>query len=155
MKLMTSGYLHQLFKKQDPGTIIRRNNVRKVVRDSGIKHIMTNNIILIDVDQFLSKANPYKIKEHDYVIPRLRSITTAANEWNNNRKNGERFIHKDEIHALITKNIPVFRYKHGNRWIINYDQLEEYLKELSKTKNENWEKLLKYWNKKNQSSHKK
>ena len=137
MKLMTSGYLHRLFQKEDPGTIVRRNNVRRIAKIKNIKHIMTNNIILIDVDEFLCKTNPYKITEHVYDIPRLRTVTSAAAEWNKHRKK-ERYIHVDEITALFKTNIPVFRYRHGNRWIVNYDQLEPFLKEVAKTPSPLW-----------------
>ena len=48
MKYMTSGDLHRMFKQEDEGTIIRRNNVRRIALQNGIKNTLTQNIILID-----------------------------------------------------------------------------------------------------------
>ena len=37
MKYMTSGDIHRMFKQEDEGTIIRRNNVRRIALENGIK----------------------------------------------------------------------------------------------------------------------
>ena len=95
---------------------------------------MIANIILIDEQDFINKMNPYKVTEHIYKVPRLRNIDGCVKEWNKQRRKGERYIHADEISAFLKKDCTVFKYKFGNRWIINYDQLEPYLKEISKTK---------------------
>ena len=36
MKYMTSGDIHRMFKQEDKGTIIRRNNVRRIALENGI-----------------------------------------------------------------------------------------------------------------------
>lgn len=152
MKYKTSGNIHRLFIKEDAGTIVTRNNVRRLCLQNNIKHLMTANIILIDEQDFIDKMNPYKVTEHIYKVPRLRNIDGCVREWNKQRSKGERYIHADEISAFLKKDCTVFKYKFGNRWIINYDQLEPYLKEISKAPSEKWEQVLAYWRKKNQSN---
>ena len=44
MKYMTSGDIHRMFKQEDEGTIIRRNNVRRISLENGIKNTLTQNI---------------------------------------------------------------------------------------------------------------
>ena len=148
MKFNTSGDIHRMFLAEDKDTMITRNNVRRICLQSEIKHIMTRNIIFVDADDFIRKTNPYKVKEHIYTIPRLRNIEGCVEEWNKQRKKGERYIHADEIRAFLKKNNSVFKYKFGNRWIINYDQLEPYLKEIGKTESPYWSKFFKRINEK-------
>lgn len=97
---------------------------------------MIASIILIDAQDFINKMNPYEVTEHIYKVPRLRNIDGCVKEWNKQRSKAERYIHADEISAFLKKDCTVFKYKFGNRWIINYDQLEPYLKEISKRKME-------------------
>lgn len=40
MKYMTSGDIHRMFKQEDEGTIIRRNNVRRIALENGIKNTL-------------------------------------------------------------------------------------------------------------------
>ena len=143
MKFNTSGDIHRMFIAEDKDTMITRNNVRRICLQSGIKHILTRNIIFVDADDFISKTNPYKIKEHVYTIPRLRNIDGCVKEWNKQRKEGERYIHADEIRDFLKKDTTVFKYKFRNRWIINYDQLEPYLKRITKTEIPYWLELVK------------
>lgn len=56
MKYMTSGDIHRMFKQEDEGTIIRRNNVRRIALENGIKNTLTQNIILIDSKDFFDKV---------------------------------------------------------------------------------------------------
>lgn len=44
MKYMTSGDIHRMFKQEDEGTIIRRNNVHRIALENGIKNTLTQNI---------------------------------------------------------------------------------------------------------------
>ena len=44
MKYLTSGDIHRMFKQEDEGTIIRRNNVRRIALENGIKNTLTQNI---------------------------------------------------------------------------------------------------------------
>lgn len=143
MKIKTSGDIHRLFLAEDKDTMITRNNVRRICLQSGIKHIMTCNIIFVDEDDFIKKTNPYKIKEHIYEIPRLRCIKGCVKEWDKHRKKGERSIHPDEIREFLKTDYTVFKYKFGNRWVINYDQLEPHLKRISKTDMPYWLNLVK------------
>ena len=66
MKYMTSGDIHRMFKQEDEGTIIRRNNVRRIALENGIKNTLTQNIILIDSKDFFDKVNPYNLEVHEY-----------------------------------------------------------------------------------------
>lgn len=143
MNFCTSGDIHRMFLAQDKDTMITRNNVRRICRQSGIKHRVEGNIIFVDPDDFISKFNPYGITKHYYGIPRLRNIIGCAKEWDKHRGKGERAIHPDEIRAYLKTADNVFRYKFHNRWIVNYDQLEPYLKELSKTEMPYWVEIVK------------
>ena len=108
MKYMTSGDIHRMFKQEDEGTIIRRNNVRRIALENGIKNTLTQNIILIDSKDFFEKVNPYDLQAHEYKIPKLRCIKDCAREWNKHRKTGDRFIHTDEIRDFLKTDTTVF-----------------------------------------------
>ena len=71
MRYLTSGDIHRIFKQEDSGTIIRRNNVRRIALQNGIKHTISQNIILIDSKDFFEKVNPYNLEVHEYSIPKL------------------------------------------------------------------------------------
>ena len=73
----------------------------------------------------------------------MRNIDGCVKEWNKQRKEGERYIHADEIRDFLKKDTTVFKYKFRNRWIINYDQLEPYLKRITKTEIPYWLELVK------------
>ncbi len=92
MRYLTLGDIHRIFKQEDSGTIIRRNNVRRIALQNGIKHTISQNIILIDSKDFFEKVNPYLIK-----------------------------------------NEKIFSFKHGNRWVLNYDEVLKELKIYVKT----------------------
>ena len=138
MKLSTSGDIHRLFLEEDKDTMITRNNVRRICLQSDVKCHLARNTILIDANDFISKINPYKIDKHFYTIPRLRCINGCVKEWNKQRQKGERYIHADEIRAFLKNDQTVFKYKFGNRWIVNYDQLEPHLKKIGKTECPYW-----------------
>lgn len=115
MRYLTSGDIHRIFKQEDSGTIIRRNNVRRIALQNGIKHTISQNIILIDSKDFFEKVNPYNLEVHEYSIPKLRCIEDCAREWNNNRKTGDRFIHPDEIREFLKTDTTVFKYRYSNK----------------------------------------
>lgn len=142
MKYLTSGDIHRMFKQEDEGTIIRRNNVRRIALENGIKHTLTQNIILIDSKDFFDKVNPYNLQEHEYKIPKLRNIKDCAREWNKHRKKGDRFIHADEIRDFLKTDTTVFKYKFGNKWIVNYDQLLPHLKKINRRESKMWKKYM-------------
>ena len=104
MKYMTSGDIHRMFKQEDEGTIIRRNNVRRIALENGIKD--------------------------------------CAREWNKHRKTGDRFIHADEIRDFLKTDTTVFKYKFGNKWIVNYDQLLPHLKKINRRESKMWKKYM-------------
>lgn len=143
MKYFTSGDIARLFKTEDEGTIVKKNNVRRLAIENDIPHIMTRNIIMIDSEAFIQRVNHYKVKEHDYKVPRMRCIKDCAREWNRNRQSGDRFIHPDEIYEFLQKNETVFKYYYGNRWIVNYDQLLPYLRKMSKQESVKWQEYMK------------
>ena len=143
MKFVTSGDIHKMFLAEDKDTIVTRNNARRICLQNDIKHLISSNIIIIDKEDFLTKTNPYKIKQHIYSIPKLRHIRGCAKEWNSHRKKGERFIHADEIRAFLKNDNKVFKYLYGNKWIVNYDQLEPHLKIISKTESPYLSKIKK------------
>ena len=118
---MTSGDIHRMFKQEDEGTIIRRNNVRRIALENGIKNTLTQNIILIDSKDFFEKVNPYNLEVHEYSIPKLRCIEDCAREWNNNRKTGDRFIHADEIRDFLKMDTTVFKLQITFRIFVGND----------------------------------
>ena len=73
-------------------------------------------------------------------IPRLRYINDAVEEsnlWNSTHRWQKQMIDKHMVERFC-KDKRVFAYHHGNRWIINYDQLElliaEYIEKNYKIK---------------------
>ena len=142
MKYLTSGDIYRMFKQEDDGTIIRRNNVRRIALQNGIKNTLTQNIILIDSKDFMEKVNPYNLQEHEYDIPKLRCIKDCAREWNNNRKSGDRFIHPDEIREFLQDDTTVFKYKYHNKWIVNYNQLLPHLKKMNRRESKKWKEYM-------------
>lgn len=147
MKLVTSGVVYRMFKNEDENTIIRKANVRRIAIQLGVRHTVSARMIFLDKEEFISKVNPYNTTEHDYVIPRIRSIVSATKEWNRNFYNHSGWkLHTDEVKAIV-KSSTVFRYKFGNRWLVNYDQLEPlldaYVKERLKKTNKKVRPLIK------------
>ena len=143
MRYLTSGDIHRIFKQEDSGTIIRRNNVRRIALQNGIKHTISQNIILIDPKDFFEKVNPYNLEVHEYSIPKLRCIEDCAREWNNNRKTGDRFIHPDEIREFLKTDTTVFKYRYSNKWIVNYSQLLPHLKKMNRCESKVWKAYMK------------
>ena len=84
---------------------------------------------LIDIENFMSKVNPKSISEH-YEVPRLRNLRYCVNSWNKRYKRWQ--IDKHDIEYLI-KNEKIFSFKHGNRWVLNYDEVLKELKVYVKT----------------------
>ncbi|HBW05785.1 MAG TPA: hypothetical protein DEF02_04335 [Clostridiales bacterium] len=84
----------------------------------------------------------YDLQEHEYKIPKLRNIKDCAREWNKHRKTGDRFIHADEIRDFLKTDTTVFKYKFGNKWIVNYDQLLPHLKKINRRESKMWKKYM-------------
>lgn len=128
MKKITTGSIFRLFKMEDKDTILRKTNIRAFCIRKKVKHVITQNICLIDLQSFMDTVNPRHIDRH-YNMPRLRTKIGAQNEWNS--------CHRKKIKHHIIDQIcdseKVFVYKNGRYNVINYDELEtELIKELKK-----------------------
>ncbi len=119
MKLVGSGYIQRLFAASDGQTILRRPNIRRYAKENGITYYVIQSVWLIDFDGFMKTIAP-KVYPSESTMPRLRCIQTAVVEYN---KSHERQIDKHVIEKCMQSD-KVFKYNHGNRWIINYDELE-------------------------------
>ena len=53
----------------------------------------------------------------------MRNVRQSVRIWNNTHKRSGQMIDKHTVERCI-KSKKVFAYHFGNRWIINYDQLE-------------------------------
>ena len=73
---------------------------------------------------------------------KLRCIKDCAREWNKHRKTGDRFIHADEIRDFLKTDTTVFKYKFGNKWIVNYDQLLPHLKKINRRESKLWKAYM-------------
>ena len=129
MKKISSGKLKAIFKEQDSDTILRRTNVRRFVVENDIAHILTGNIILIDFDGFLQKVNPNGW-EGRYQMPRLRTLKDCVRLWNEQFKRFQ--IDKHDMERLIQEE-KITSFKHGNHWVLNYDEVVEALRKYVKT----------------------
>lgn len=127
--LITSGELQRMFLAEDANTIIRRPNCRKFCLDNDIFMEIHEKAWLIDIENFMSKVNPKSMSEH-YEVPRLRNLRYCVNSWNKRYKRWQ--IDKHDIEYLI-KNEKIFSFKHGNRWVLNYDEVLKELKVYVKT----------------------
>ena len=107
MKYMTSGDIHRMFKQEDEGAIIRRNNVRRIALENGIKNTLTQNIILIDSKDLFEKVNPYDLQDHEYKIPKLNIDKLTEEE-------PDKFIlraHADGKPEYLQQNVGGITYK--------------------------------------------
>ena len=66
----------------------------------------------------------------------------CAREWTKHRKTGDRFIHADEIRDFLKTDTTVFKYKFGNKWIVNYDQLLPHLKKINRRESKLWKAYM-------------
>lgn len=107
--------------------------------------------------KFLKKSSPFaltsceitKIQTYDSnhillpsVVAVVRCIKDCAREWNKHRKTGDRFIHADEIRDFLKTDTTVFKYKFGNKWIVNYDQLLPHLKKINRRESKLWKAYM-------------
>ena len=127
-RLVTSGELQRLFLAEDERTIITRPNCRKFCLDNDIFIEIHEKAWLIEIKPFMAKLNPLKMKEH-YDLPKMRNIRQCVKLWNNTHKRFGQMINKHTVERCI-KSKRVFAYHHGNKWIINYNQLENVIAEL-------------------------
>ena len=88
---------------------------------------------LIDFKPFMEKVNPSKINQH-YELPTMRNIRQCVRMWNNKHRRFSQIIDKHTVERCI-KDKRVFAYDYGNKWIINYNQLETVIEEYFRKTN--------------------
>lgn len=120
MKLVTSGTIQQWFAKADKKTIIRRPNLRRFTKDNDIKYILTRDKWLIDGEDFMQKVNPKGISE-TASMPILRCLRDCLHMITEKYQVD---IDKHDIErAIASGNVSAYHY--GNRWILNYEEVEK------------------------------
>lgn len=144
MRLVNSGDIQRLFAKEDPQTILRRPNIRQYAKDNGVEHYIMPRIWLINLKEFMKTIAPIEYPRNK-TMPRLRCIKTSVDEYN--------AVHEKQINKHVVEKCmqskKVFKYQHGKKWIINYDELEPVIdKFLAKKEIEKKEKELGKTNKK-------
>ena len=127
-RLVTSGELQRMFLAEDERTIITRPNCRKFCLDNDIFMEIHEKAWLIEIKPFIAKINPRNMKKH-YELPKMRNIRQCVRIWNNTHKRSGQMIDKHTVERCI-KDKRVFAYHYGNRWIINYIQLEQVIAEF-------------------------
>lgn len=127
-RLVTSGELQRMFLAEDEKTIITRPNCRKFCLDNDIFMEIHDKAWLIEIKPFMAKINPLKMKKH-YELPKMRNIRQCVRIWNNTHKRSVQMIDKHTVERCV-KDKRVFAYHYGNRWIINYIQLEQVIAEF-------------------------
>ena len=127
-RLVTSGELQRMFLAEDERTIITRPNCRKFCLDNDIFMEIHEKAWLIEIKPFMAKINPRKMKKH-YELPKMRNIRQCVRIWNNTHKRSGQMIDKHTVERCI-KDKRVVAYHYGNRWIINYIQLEQVIAEF-------------------------
>lgn len=132
-RLVTSGELQRLFLAEDERTIITRPNCRKFCLDNNIFMEIHEKAWLIDFKPFMKKVNPSKISQH-YELPTMRNIRQCVRMWNNKHRRFSQIIDKHTVERCIKDN-RVFIYDYGNKWIINYNQLETVIEEYFRKTN--------------------
>ena len=130
--ILTSGEIQRMFL-EDENTIIRRPNIRKFCLDNDIFMEIHEKAWLIDYQTFMKKINPQKIKKH-YKLPKMRSIHQCVKLWNKTHRYMGQMIDKHMIERFFNDE-RVFAYHHGNRWVINYNQLEPLIAEFIEKNN--------------------
>lgn len=66
----------------------------------------------------------------------------CVREWNKRRKTGTRGVHADETRDFLKTDTTVFKYKFGNKWIVNYDQLLPHLKKINRRESKLWKAYM-------------
>ncbi len=123
---VSSGVIFRKFIEGDEGTIIRRPNLRRFARDNGVPFIICQGKWLVDEDEFFEKINPQGFIERQ-TLPRLRSIRGCVREYNEGKKQKRKLIDRHVVEKVM-QDESVFKYYYGNKWYINYDQIEPLLK---------------------------
>lgn len=132
-RFVTSGDLQRMFLAEDHKTIIRRPNCRKFCLDNDIYMEIHEKAWLIEIKPFMDKINPRKIGKH-YELPQMRNIRQCVRLWNNKHRRFGQIIHNHTVERFLNDK-RVFTYHFGNRWIINYNQIESVIAEYFKKTN--------------------
>ena len=133
MKKESTGKIYRYIKSVDKDTIIRKTNMRTFCQKENLDYTICQGKMLINKESFLKALNPKGLTKSK-PFPRLRTKFSAQKEWNaHHRKKIKHYI----IDCICDSG-KVFVYKHGNRNIINYDQLEQELIRILKEKGEYW-----------------
>lgn len=123
MRFVTSGYLQRLFAEQDKETILRRPNIRRFVLQYNVPYEQHKKAWLIDFDAFMKAIAPkiYPVLEG---IPKVLRIENALEEYNAAHKQKATM---DDVKACL-RGGNMFYYSYLGRTIVNYDEIEQYLK---------------------------
>ena len=84
---------------------------------------------MIDPAELMRKVNPNGW-EGRYKMPRLRTLKECVRLWNERFRRWQ--IDRHDIERLIREG-KITSFKHGNRWVLNYDEVIEALREYVKT----------------------
>ncbi len=124
-QMKTNGYIARLFLEHDAGTIVRKQNLRRVVKQYRVYNRVSafNGTTYIDLDKLLKTFNPANITER-VDCPRMRTLEQCV-------KSIQQFDNKKNwvIEKFFFEHEGFFKYFYGNRWIINYDEFEKVYKE--------------------------
>lgn len=113
-----------LFKEYDPNSILCKVTVRRIAADEKkVFARLHSQKWMIDIEQFANFLSG-KTNQIETSVPRIRNYEKCYH-----------LIHKDYPYAKVTWNRlhdivhsgKIFIIKHGNRWILNYDQLLDIL----------------------------
>ena len=119
--MLTSGEIFRLFRADDPGTVIRKPNLRRFVLQQDLPYTVLNGKWLIDFPSLLSALNPSGFHRRFDKPPKLRLHDDAVFDF----KRLHPHLHvtlqtiEEQFHSP-----EVFSVQNGKRRIVNYDELE-------------------------------
>lgn len=119
-KLVTSGFIVNVFKKADKKTILRCPNIRRFVEQYGVEHYIHDTAWLINFDDFMDKITPQGEQEK-CEMPILRNKHDSLIRFNRTHKYA---VDKHTVDRC-TESEDVSKYLYGRIWIINYRELEK------------------------------
>jgi hypothetical protein len=117
-----------IFKEYDSDTFLSKRIIRGVAANEKkvFSFFLPTNKWMIDLDQFITFFSG-KTNQSATDIPRIRTYEESYH-----------IIHRDypqssvtwnELHSIVHSG-EIFIIKHGNRWILNYDQLIEIITKI-------------------------
>lgn len=128
-RMRTPREIYEKFIKTDKGTVIRKANIRTLLAQGDVHAIRVPNGWVADIDEIMRLFGAEKNLPRRKV-PRIRNLEESITQI-------KRLFPQYKLTiAVITEIIhsgKIFVYYHGNRWILNFDELvhevEEYIKE--------------------------